>query len=93
MFSVPEEDEVSMVSRSVMGSKSTKMLSKFSEGSRQEQARASKSSRSEIFSPEAEEAMSEQMSVRSEKKSSSKMMPLIFLIGLAGLVVSSFPVF
>ena len=93
MFSVPEEDEVSMVSRSVMGSKSTKMLSKFSEGIYEEQARASKSSRSEIFSPEAEDVMSEQMSVSSEKMSSSKMMPLIFLIGLAVLVLSSFPVF
>ena len=93
MFSVPEEDEVSMVSRSVMGSKSTKMLSKLSEGSCEEHAKASKSSRREVLSPEAEDAMCEQISVSSEKKSSSKMMPMIFLIGLAGLLLSSFPVF
>jgi hypothetical protein len=93
MFSVPEEEEVSRGARSAMGSKSTKMLSKLFDGSCEAQSKASKSMRSDVLSPEAEDSMSYQSSVRSEKKSSCKMIPLIFLIGLAGLLLSSFPVF
>ena len=60
MFSVPEEDEVSMVSRSVIGIKSMKMLRKISEGNCLEQAISRKRKRREVLSPEAEDAKSEQ---------------------------------
>ena len=94
MFSVAEEDDVlSSISQSVMGTKSTKMLSKLSERSCEEPVKVSKSKSREVLSPEAEDAKSEQKLVRPEKKSSFKMIPLIFLIGLAGLMLSSFPIF
>ena len=61
MFSVPEEDEAPpRVSKTVIGSKSTKMLSELSEFSFLEQIKANKSKRRELLSSEAEDSMSEQ---------------------------------
>ena len=58
--------------------------------------KASKSKRRELLSSEAEDSMSEQKSASSassDKQSSFKIMPLIYLIGLAGLMLSSSPFF